>query len=1090
MSAPKLEAIDGNEASAYVAYGLSEFVIIFPITPSSTMAEKCDAWSAAGKKNAFGTVPIVYQMESEAGVSGALHGCGATGGLGVSFTSSQGLMLMIPNLLKLAGELIPAVIHVAARQVGTGATSIYCDHSDVMTVRSTGMAMVCSASAQECMDFAAASHLASIESSLPTLHFFDGFTTSHSLQSALRLPYDLLGSLVNREKLAAFRKTGLEPSRPHQRGCVVGRQEWMQIAEATNLVYRDYADAFEKALGQLEAHTGRHYNLYEWVGAPDATRAIVMMGSSGLTAEEVVDWMVAAGEKVGILRVRMFRPWCEDRFLAALPKTVKRVAVLDRCREAGAAGEPLFLDAVSTFVGAGMSDVVVVGGRYGLGDKAFTQSHVAAVFANLAQEKPKRRFTLGVVDDVTHMSLAPVQPPTAPAGVVVPRQASIWGMGSDGSVGACHMALRLLTVGANLQVQGQFFYTAHKSGGVTTSHMRFGKAPIKGQCAVTRADYIGVHQSGYIGRYDMLCNAIDGAIVVVNAGWKGSDDVPAAWRHELAQKHIRLYALDASNTFKRAGSLALTAAFLKLAPGDAISPEKAIGLLKEEAINTFKKKGDAVVAMNLKAIDEALSSLLRIDVPAEWINTPVVPLGEGLFETPRTPFERVVKAPLQRLNGDDIPVSAFRDLVTGGRTPATTTRSDKRAIADKVPTWSPAKCTQCNFCSAACPHAVIRPFLLTKEEAAKAGLSDQEVKPATGAGAAAGYLFRVQVSVNDCTGCGVCAAVCPTKCLDLKPLPEVAPVEGPRWKHLFEQTPSRADVYPRDNVRGLQFVQPLLEFNGACAGCGEAAYIKMLTQIMGERAIFVCASGCNVAYAFAFGSNPYCQTPEGRGPAVAHSLFEDTAEFGLGSAYTVLFRRNLLVTRVTELLASNCELGELRARLVRWLEVREDPVASNEERKLIQPLLEKAPKTPLLDEIRELSESLTKASVWCIGGDGWASDIDYGGLDHVLSLGLPVKVLIMDTEVYSNTGGQQSKATPTSAVHKFAAGGKKAPKKDLAMTFLASHERVAYVAAISSSANIAQSMKAFTEAEAFPGPAVVVAYSPCIEHGIEAPKEQ
>jgi pyruvate-ferredoxin/flavodoxin oxidoreductase len=1054
------EAMDGNEAAAYVAYAMSEFVIIFPITPSSPMAEKCDAWAASSKPNCLGTVPIVSQ-----------------------------LLLMIPNMYKMAGERIPAVIHLAARQVGSSATSIYSDHADAMAVRSTGWAMLCSASAQEAMDMAAAAHAASLEASIPTVHFFDGFTTSHSLQTCVRIPAPSLAALFNRARLSEFRRAALNPDSPHQRGCVVGRQEWMQMAEASNSAYAaDYPAALESALCLVSSRTGRsQLELYRWSGAGDAQAAIVIMGSAGLTVEECVESLCARGEKVGVLRVRMFRPWSPSRFISALPISVRRIAVLDRCKDPAASGEPLFLDVCAT-VYEHRAGVLVAGGRYGLGDKLFGPAHVAAVFSNLRRDEPKRRFTVGIVDDLTHLSL-PLDPlPPSLSLSLSPsraRQAIIWGMGSDGSVGACHMALRLLARGAGQRVQGQFFYTAHKSGGVTMSHLRYGEGEIKSMYPIEEADYVGCHQQSYVGRYDVLSAARCGGTVVVNAPWKSPHDVPPQWRRGLADKRLSLYALDAAGGFKRAASLALTAVFLRLAAPPHPDP---VELLKGEARLTFSKKGEAVVAANVRAIDEALAALTRIEVPSEWAAEPPVPLGQGLFEAPRTDFEREVKWPLQLIKADDVPVSVIARLVPGGRAPLGTTATEKRGIADLVPVWSPAKCVQCCLCSAACPHAAIRPFLLTKEEDSL--LAAPPAKQATGPAASKGLLFRIQTSPMDCTGCGVCATVCPTKSLDMVPLQQAAPIEAPRWKSLSSSVPPRPDVFPRDNLRGLQFVPPLFEFSGACAGCGEAPHLKMLTQMMGERSIFVCASGCNAAYAFAFGSNPYCTTAEGRGPATAHSLFEDPAEFGMGAVQAVQSERRALEAKVKALLASPPAEGEadLRAALAKWLEVKEDGPQCEVQRKEVLRLLEAAGAgagAGLLGEIRGLSTGLAKKVVWAIGGDGWASDIDFAGIDHVLGTGLPVKMLVLDTEVYSNTGGQQSKATPQGAVHKFSAGGKPSAKKDLAMTFITAHGASVYVASVCSLVNPVQAMKAFAEAESFPGPAVIVAYSPCIEHGIE-----
>lgn len=1088
----KLEALDGNEAAVHVAYGLSEYMYIYPITPSSTMAERADAWAATNKLNAFGIVPQVFQLQSEGGAAASLHGCGAAGSLGSTFTSSQGLLLMIPTLYKLAGERIPSVLHIAARQVGAAGTSIFGDHSDVMAIRMTGLAMVSSASAQESMDNALACHIASIAAMHPVAHIIDGFQTSHSLASCIKIPYSDIAKLIQHDKIAEFRKTGLHPSAPHQRGTVVSRMEWMQMAEASTAHASHFVEEIEKAWEAVSQLTGRPaHKPFKYFGAPDATRVIVVMGCTGLTVEETVEAMIAEGQKVGVLRVRLFRPWSEKHFLAALPPTVKSIAVLDRTREPGASGEPLLLDVVNTLY-AERPDIIVVGGRYGLGDKAFNPPMVTAIFANLDSKTPRRNFTVGINDDVSGLSL-PLGP--VPKALQGPRpglqQATLWGLGSDGTVGACHMALRLLCSGAGLQVQGQFHYTAHKSGGVTMSYLRFGTSAIKAQYPVDSAGYVACHHVSYIGRYPVLSNARKGAVVVVNAPWKTAEDVPQVWRKELAKREVTLYAIDATAVAGRLSGLALTAVFLNLGVGGVIDPAKAIALLKDEARTTFAKKGEEVIAKNIKAIDAAIAGVIKIDVPQAWLSAdvpqvaPLDPRGCPLPE-----FVTEIKTPLQRLEGDVIPVSTIEKLVPGGRVPSGTTRQEKRGIADVVPSWIPDKCVQCNLCATACPHAVIRPFLLTKQEKEKGGFSDAQVRVAQGAPGKDGYFFRIQTSPLDCTGCSVCATVCPAKALEMKPALEMFKAETDNWEFISRNVPARNDLYPVDTIKGMQFTQPLFEFSGACAGCGEAPYIKMLTQIVGERGIFACASGCNAAYAFAFGSNPYCTTPQGRGPAVAHSLFEDTAEFGYGIALAQIGRRDAYAKKIKEFLdapeSKNPELEELCKLLAAWYDTKTDVEANEKARIALTPVLEKfQAAAPAIKEIWEGAENLRKVSVWCIGGDGWANDIDFGGLEHVMSQGVEIKVLILDTEVYSNTGGQQSKSTPTGAVHKFAAGGKKSPKKDIAGNFMSTHGSSVYVATINLNANMNQALRAFREAEAFKGPAIIVAYSPCIEHGIE-----
>jgi len=1046
-------------------------------------------------------------MQSEAGAAGALHGCGAAGGLATSFTSCQGLLLMIPNLYKLSGERIPAVLHVAARQVGCAGTSIYCDHTDVMSVRMCGLAQIASASVQEAMDLAAVSHSAAIRAGAAFMHFFDGFSTSHSVASCKVISYEQLRTLVDDAGLQRLHEAALDPAHPTQRGTIVTRGDWMQMSEGVNTLYeRDIPAAVERAMADVEKLTGRHYSLFHYAGAKDAERVIVAMGTGGLTVEEVVDEMSQhENEKVGVVRVRLFRPWVAERFLEVLPKTVKRIAVMERTKEPGSNGEPLFLDVLATIAESANfgGKVTVVGGRYGLADKAFTPSMVRAIFANLAAEQPKKRFVVGVDDDLTRLSL-PLAPAPIPKGAAAMTQCTLWGMGSDGTVGAAQMAIRLVTCGAHgpggapVYAQGQFHFTAHKSGGVTISYLRFGPEPVKASYPIDYADYVAVHHPSYVGRYPLLNSAKPGATLLFQAPWTPEileQRLPAAWRRKIAELGLKVFLIDALKVSRACGlgghyNLVLLTAFFKLS--GVLPVDTAIPLLKEATRKQYAKKGDAIIKSNMDAIDNALSGLLVIQYDrAAWAaakdETPAATTVQHHLPPGVDPvFEEKIKLPLSRFEGDAVPVSCFETLLPAGRAPSNTTRTEKRAVATEVPMWKADKCVQCNFCSFVCPHAVIRPFLMTEAEAAAAPGGPLVTKPATGA-AGAGLQFRIQISPLDCLGCSVCAASCPAKALEMRPLDEIAPVEAPHWEYCFEKLPVRAGLYPIETARGSQFLQPLFEFNGSCSGCGEAPYIKLLSQLYGDRAICACASGCNVAYSFALGSNPYSTNPEGHGPASAHSLFEDTAELGFGISRTRRVRRELYAEQVHQLLASPNNGGAseaLAAHLKRWLEQRDDPAASETARKALLPLLQsEQAAVPALAALFRERELLTKATVWCIGGDGWSCDIDYGGLDHVLASNEPVRILVLDTEVYSNTGGQKSKGTPMGSVHKFEASGKATHKKDLGQIFMMNGN--VYIASVCLYANPAQCLRAFLEAEAYPGPSMILAYSTCIEHGIE-----
>ena len=1126
--ARKLVTMDGNNAAAHVSYAFTEVAAIYPITPSSPMADLVDQWSAAGRKNIFGTKVRVQEMQAESGAAGAVHGSLNAGALTTTYTASQGLLLMIPNMYKMAGELLPAVFHVTARALASHTLSIFGDQSDVMACRQTGFAMLAEGNVQEVMDLSPVAHLAAIKGRVPFLNFFDGFRTSHEIQKIAVWDYDDLADMVDMDAVNAFRQRGLNPQHPQMRGSHENGDIFFQNREASNKYYDAVPELVEEYMAKINAKIGTNYQLFNYYGAPDADRVIISMGSICDVAEEVIDYLNAHGEKVGLVKVRLYRPFRADKLIAAIPATCKKIAVLDRTKEPGSIGEPLLLDVLATVHGAeaaaaGLrgSDITVVGGRYGLADKAFTPLMVRSIFASLADpaRPPMPRFVVGIDDDVAHLSL-PLLPRCPEAAAPGLTQCTLWGLGSDGTVGAAQMALRLATGHSTREkpvyTQGQFHFTAHKSGGVTITYMRFGPSPIKGSYPITHANFTGCYHPSYVGKYPVLDACRKGSVLLLNCPW-GSDAargstlarrLPAAWRRRIAEQELQFYTIDAMKISRAAGlgqhyNLVLLTAFFKLS--GVLPVEEAIPLLKDSTRRQYAKKGDAVIQKNISCIDAALAELHRVDYPRdEWLhatddddgadaNDAAKKVPEQHYEDPQlnAEFERDIKTELARFTGDRIPVSKFAKLIPAGRAPSTTTRTEKRGVAVDVPVWDPAKCVECNMCALACPHAVIRPFLMTDDEVRAAPCQPLPHKAANGEGGKQGLQFHLQVSALDCLGCGVCAAICPAKCLTMRPLEEVAPTEAANWQYCFNTVPARNSVYAPETARGSQFTQPLFEFCGACGGCGEAPYIKLLTQLFGERMIAACASGCNVAYSFALGSNPYCTTPEGRGPASAHSLFEDTAEFGFGIARTRRVRREAFGARVRAALEGPADAdaeavvpAALATELRAWLDVFDDARACEAVRRRIEPLLAAAAgRSAALQALHDERELLTKTSLWCIGGDGWSCDIDFGGIDHVLYTGEKLNMLVLDTEVYSNTGGQKSKGTPMGSVHKFEAAGKASRKKDLGQIFM--NMGTVYVASVCLYANAPQTLKALLEAEAYPGPAVVLAYSPCLEHGIE-----
>jgi len=1087
---------DGNRAAVHVAHALSEVCFIYPITPSSPMAELADAMSSDGRKNCMGNPVTVVQMQSEGGAAGAIHGGAAAGSLVATFTASQGLLLMIPDLFKLAGELLPAVLHVAARQVSTSASSIFGEHSDVMATRSTGIAILSSHCVQDCMDYAAVAHIASLRASLPVLHFFDGFHLSHELAKIREIPLETLASLIPMDALRRHRERASHPSHPTVIGTLQGRDSYFQGIEASNKTYDDAPEIFEQVMKQVSAVTGRPLSLFEYVGAPDAERVVALMGAGSGAAIEAVNAMNATGEKVGVLRVHLYRPWSPKHFLAALPVTVKSIAVLDRTKEAGACGEPLYLDIATTVLASGRP-IKVIGGRFGLGDKMFTPEMAKAVFDNLTKPEPLTNFTVGIDDDITHRSLTVGAPmDTVPEGT---KQCIFWGFGSDGTVGANRLAVELISMNTDLFAQGYFFFTAHKAGGVTTSHLRFGPRPITSTYPISRADYVAVHHPAYIEKYPVANSLKDGGHFVVNTAMDAAAfaaKAPPSLLRTLAERHAKIHFIDAYRVAHETGMGAHINGIMQsvfFALSGVMPVDKAIALLKDSVVRAYHKKGDEVVKKNIEAIDHALAGLRDITYDAKaWAE---MKDPEVHYPADYTEWVRRVKMPLDRMQGETLPVSAF---VPGGATPTSTTWQEKRCIATQVPEWNADVCVQCNTCGALCPHAAIRPYLLEPEDVARIP-PGMRVVPAKALPAPLKdkpLQFRIQISALDCTGCGVCARACPAKgALKMVPLSdEVKGRESAFWEWCRALPPRTRLFDTPANMKLAQFRQPLFEFSAACGGCGEAAYIKLLTQLFGERMVVCNAAGCSSAISVTYGSCPYTTTPAGWGPALRVSLFEENAEFCFGLLRAQRSQRDQLRNAVTRVLADSslaASAGDkLVAALRTWLENFDDAERSLRNAQETLPLL--APlatsTVPALRTLHDLRDALTKVTFWTMGGDGWAYDIDYGGLDHVLAQNSECRVIVLDTEVYSNTGGQVSKATPEGGIHKFAASGKERAKKDLGAIAMAYGH--IYVASICLDANPAQAMKAFMEADTYPGPALVLCYAPCIEHGIEGGSEE
>ena len=1078
--AKKMKTMDGNYAAAHNAYAFTEVASIYPITPSSTMAEYVDEWSAKGQKNIFGQTVDVCEMQSEAGAAGAVHGSLQAGALTTTFTASQGLLLMIPNMYKMAGELLPAVFHVSARAIAAHALSIFGDHQDVMACRQTGFAMLASGSVQETMDLGGIAHLAAIKGRVPFLHFFDGFRTSHEIQKVEVMDYDDLAKLVDYDAIKEFKDRALNPEHPVLRGTAQNPDIYFQGREAANKYYEAIPDIVADYMKEISKITGREYKPFNYYGAPDAERVIVAMGSACEAIEETVDYLNAKGEKVGVIKVHLYRPFSSKYFFDVLPKTVKKIAVLDRTKEPGSLGEPLYLDICNLFYGKADAPVIV-GGRYGLGSKDTTPTQIAAVYKNLEADTPKNGFTIGIVDDVTNLSLPLGEKiNAAPEGTT---RCKFWGFGSDGTVGANKDAIKIIGDNTDLYAQAYFDYDSKKSGGVTMSHLRFGKKPIKSTYLLDEADYIACHKPSYIYQYDVLEGLKKGGTFLLNCVWSPDEleeKLPANVKRYLAENEINFYIINAVDVAVKVGlgsnriNMVTQGAFFKLS--EVIPFEEAVVLIKHAIKRTYGKKGDEIVNMNCNAVDGAIDALVKIDVPASWKDAKDEAKAD---DANRPEFVKKIADPVNAQQGNKLPVSTFVGIEDGTFEQGTA-RYEKRTIAVKVPEWIPENCIQCNQCSLVCPHATIRPFLLTEEEAAKAGYA---VKDANGP-QFKGYKFRIQVSPRDCAGCGVCVETCPAKekALVMKPVDEMVEKEAANWDYSMGLD-IRDNLVDKTSIKGSQFAQPLLEFSGACAGCGETPYIKLITQLFGDRMLVANATGCTSIWGGSAPSMPYCKNKEGKGPAWANSLFEDNAEFGLGMVLAVKKVRNTLKARMEEAIEAGVD-AKIADAFKAWIAGMDDAEASKKAAADIAELLKTADlSSAAMKEINERQDYLIKRSNWAFGGDGWAYDIGYGGLDHVIASGEDINIFVVDTEVYSNTGGQSSKSTPTAAVAKFAASGKRTKKKDLGM--IATTYGYVYVAQIALGANMAQAIKAIKEAEAYPGPSLIIAYAPCINHGIK-----
>ncbi|MFI3228935.1 MAG: pyruvate:ferredoxin (flavodoxin) oxidoreductase [Bacillota bacterium] len=1075
----KKMTIDGNAAASYVAYAFSEVAAIYPITPSSTMAEYADEWSVQGVKNMFGQKLKLAEMQSEAGAAGAVHGSLAAGALTTTYTASQGLLLMIPNMYKIAGELLPTVFHVSARALAAHALNIFGDHADVMACRQTGFAMLASNSVQEAMDLALVAHLSTLKAKVPFIHFFDGFRTSHEVSKINAIDYADMKALVDMADIEDFRARALNPEHPTQKGTAQNGDIYFQNREACNKYYNAVPAIVAENMEKVGALTGRHYSLCDYYGAEDAEKVIVIMGSGADACEETVDYLNANGAKVGLIKVRLYRPFPTEAFLKAIPATCKYITVMDRTKEPGSVGEPLYLDVVSSLKDT--TGISVVGGRYGLGSKEFNPTMVNAIYKNMGGEN-KNGFTVGITDDVTNTSLALDEfINAAPAGAI---SCKFFGLGSDGTVGANKNSIKIIGDHTDKYAQGYFVYDSKKSGGITISHLRFGDSPIKSSYLIDQADFVACHTPSYLFRYDMLSDLKEGGIFLINSIWEPEEMdkmLPAGVKNAIASKKVKFYTLDGNKVIASIGATkgvntVMQAAFFKLS--EVIPYSDAETYMKQAIKKSYGRKGDAIVNMNYAAVDGAISSLKEVSYPESWATTTE---GAPMIEGATDKYFADVINPILKQEGDKLPVSAFS---ADGCVPVGTTKFEKRGIAVKVPVWIKENCIQCNQCSFVCPHAVIRPVLATEEELASAPASFG-TKDATGF---KGYKYRMQVSPYDCTGCGSCVNVCPakTKALVLEPI--AVSIVAEAENALFAASlPETTAVFKDDSVKGSQFKKPLFEFSGACAGCGETPYVKLVTQLFGDRMIVANATGCSSIYGGSAPTCPYTKNDKGHGPAWANSLFEDNAEFGFGMNLAVQTRRAKVAEYVTELAEKFGDCEKCKSVCEAWLANMEDTNGSIETSKALLDMIAdgatcECANKELFAKILAEKDILVKKSIWIFGGDGWAYDIGYGGLDHVLASGENVNVLVLDTEVYSNTGGQASKSTPTGSIAKFAASGKRIKKKDLGM--MAMSYGYVYVAQVSMGANMNQLMKAMKEAEAYNGPSLIIAYATCINHGV------
>jgi pyruvate-ferredoxin/flavodoxin oxidoreductase len=1069
---------EGNYAASHIAYMFSEVACIYPITPSSNMAEYIDEWAAHGRKNIFGETVNVVEMQSEGGASGAIHGSLQSGALCSTFTASQGLLLMIPNMYKIAAELLPGVFHVSARSIAAHALSIFGDHSDIYATRQTGFAHLGSGSIQEIMDLAGVAHLSAIKSRIPFLHFFDGFRSSHEIQKIEVLTNEDFAQLIDYKALQAFRENALNPEHPVTRGTAQNPDIFFQAKESINRFYKPVADIVENYMQEITKITGREYHPFVYYGARDAERVVIAMGSVTETAREVVDYLVGKGEKVGLLTVHLYRPFSAKYFFKAMPETVKRIAVLDRTKEPGANGEPLYLDIRDLYYEK-ENKPLIVGGRYGLSSKDTTPSQIRAVYENLVLNEPKNRFTVGIIDDVTFTSL-----PLLPEISIVPKgtyEAKFYGIGADGTVGANKNSIKIIGENTDKYAQAYFAYDSKKSGGITISHIRFGDNTIRSTYFVNTPDFVACHVPSYLEKYDMLKGLKKGGSFLLNSIWDIEETkrrIPDKMKKYLADNEIKLYIINATFIAEEIGlgtrtNTIMQSAFFKVS--EVIPYDQAVDEMKKAIVKTYSAKGEEIVNMNFAAVDKG-GEVIQIDIPEDWKN---IKVKEEKDEREVPEFVRNVAEPINLLKGDDLPVSAFINR-EDGTFPAGTTQFEKRGVAINVPEWQPEHCIQCNQCAYVCPHAAIRPFLLTDEEAQNTPEGTVTVQ---GKAQIKDYKFRIQVSVLDCTGCGNCADICPSKekALIMKHLgTQMDEVE--RWNYMNNVVGYKDTVVPKDkSVKNSQFAQPLFEFSGACAGCGETSYIKILTQLFGDRMMVANATGCSSIYGGTAPSTPFRANKEGKGVAWANSLFEDNAEYGYGMALGVAKLRDRIALKMEQALKNNNFTNQTKEAFREWIDAKDNAERSKEASAKVIPLLEKE-KDILAKEILALKQYLVKKSVWSIGGDGWAYDIGYGGLDHVMASGADINILVLDTEVYSNTGGQSSKATPIGAVAKFAASGKKIRKKDLGAMIMT--YGYVYVAQVALGASHSQYFKAIREAEAYPGPSLIIAYAPCINHGL------